>query len=70
MNNINQEEKEALGLQKKFRTDTKRKCHDCGKPTYNYRCDKCWDALRQKNGCSPSSVELDPTLGYNHALYR
>ncbi len=20
----------------------KRACHDCGKSTYNYRCDKCW----------------------------
>lgn len=26
-----------------------RKCHDCGKPTDNYRCDKCLDKWRRKN---------------------
>lgn len=23
-----------------------RRCHDCGKPTNNYRCDVCWARLR------------------------
>lgn len=23
-----------------------RKCHDCGKPTSNYRCDECWRKVR------------------------
>ena len=23
-----------------------RKCHDCGKPTNNYRCDACWRRIR------------------------
>lgn len=23
-----------------------RHCHDCGKPTYNYRCNRCWKRLR------------------------
>lgn len=23
-----------------------RKCHDCGKPTANYRCKRCWNARR------------------------
>ena len=27
-----------------------RKCHDCGKPTDNFRCSKCWDKLRAKLG--------------------
>lgn len=26
----------------------KRPCHDCGKPTYNYRCSECWAKLRKK----------------------
>ncbi len=24
----------------------KRRCHDCGRPTFNYRCEKCWAKLR------------------------
>lgn len=24
----------------------KRKCHDCGRPTHNYRCGACWYAIR------------------------
>ena len=26
-----------------------RVCHDCKKPTNNYRCSQCWDKLREKN---------------------
>lgn len=29
-----------------------RKCHDCGKPTTDYRCPKCWAKLRAKHGYS------------------
>ena len=29
-----------------------RKCHDCGKMTYNYRCDKCAEKWRNKHGIS------------------
>ena len=25
-----------------------RKCHDCGRPTSDYRCTKCWAKLREK----------------------
>ena len=25
-----------------------RKCHDCGRPTSDYRCSKCWAKLREK----------------------
>ncbi len=25
-----------------------RKCHDCGRPTSDYRCPKCWAKLREK----------------------
>lgn len=28
----------------------KRKCHDCGKPTYNYRCTACHEKFRLKHG--------------------
>lgn len=27
----------------------KRKCHDCGKPTNNYRCPACWEKLRSNS---------------------
>lgn len=37
-----------------------RKCHDCGKPTSNYRCQACWYKLR--NGPCPSV--LDDTYIY------
>ena len=29
-----------------------RKCHDCGKPTTDYRCSKCWARLRAEHGYS------------------
>lgn len=25
-----------------------RTCHDCGKPTTNYRCDRCWSKIRSR----------------------
>lgn len=31
------------------RATTKRVCHDCGKPTYNYRCNSCWKKIRGEN---------------------
>ena len=34
-----------------------RKCHDCGKPTPDYRCPACWRKLRRKLGCP---VEEEP----------
>lgn len=27
-----------------------RRCHDCGKPCNNYRCDECWQKVRRSNG--------------------
>lgn len=27
-----------------------RRCHDCGAPTTDYRCPKCWAKLRRKGG--------------------
>lgn len=34
----------------------KRRCHDCGTPTYNYRCEKCWRKHRQKYGGSLEGI--------------
>lgn len=28
-----------------------RRCHDCGRPTNNYRCVSCWRKLREDDGC-------------------
>lgn len=27
-----------------------RRCHDCGRPTTDYRCPKCWSKLRSRAG--------------------
>lgn len=32
----------------------KRKCHDCGKPTYNYRCTPCTAKWKRKHAVSAS----------------
>lgn len=37
--------------------DHLRKCHDCGKPTPDYRCPACWRKLRKRLGCP---VEEEP----------
>ena len=41
----------------------KRRCHDCGKPTTDYRCPACLKAWRLKNG-----VPLDGDAGYGDAF--
>ena len=38
--------------------DHMRKCHDCGRPTPDYRCPACWRKLRKRLGCP---VEEEPT---------
>lgn len=35
---------------------TLRKCHDCGKPTPDYRCKECW--LKKQRFYPPSKDEL------------
>ena len=30
----------------------KRKCHDCGRPTYDFRCPACWAKLRRELDCT------------------
>lgn len=32
-----------------------RTCHDCGKPTNDFRCLECWEKLRSKLGIPKSS---------------
>lgn len=34
------------GKIRRFGNRETRRCHDCGKPTNNYRCDACWARLR------------------------
>jgi len=34
-----------------------RRCHDCGKPTADYRCAKCRALWRKKHHVQPSAVE-------------
>lgn len=34
-----------------------RKCHDCGKPTSDYRCQECWKKWRRKHGVSVDGKE-------------
>lgn len=41
---------EMLASQKKENPDdTMRKCHDCGRPTIDYRCPSCWAKIRNKS---------------------
>lgn len=35
-----------------------RRCHDCGKPTPDYRCPKCLAKWRKKHGVSEDAVRL------------
>lgn len=34
-----------------------RACHDCGRPTPDYRCPECWRKLRLKAGLDAQSSE-------------
>jgi hypothetical protein len=38
-----------------------RECHDCGKPTNNYRCDECWRKVR--------GFGMDGAVEYHTDLY-
>jgi len=39
----------GVGKNKKFRHE-KRLCNTCKKPTYQWRCQKCWDKINKENG--------------------
>lgn len=40
-----------------------RRCHDCGAPTTDYRCPKCWAKLRRKGGYNLSDTVQDVESG-------
>ena len=40
----------------------KRVCHDCGKPTTNYRCDECWAKLRRRNGLAIADTDEEMAI--------
>ena len=36
-----------------------RRCHDCGRPTTDYRCQRCWARLRSRGGYAPKDEVSD-----------
>lgn len=45
-----------------------RRCHDCGAPTTDYRCPRCWARLRRAGGYSPTGeVSGMDTVAYGPA---
>lgn len=36
-----------------------RRCHDCGAPTTDYRCPRCWAKLRSRGGYSTTDAVQD-----------
>lgn len=47
-----QREAEAQQKDKDYIKSRMRKCHDCQKPTWDYRCPKCQAKWRSKHGVS------------------
>lgn len=48
-----------------------RRCHDCGRPTPDYRCPKCLEKWRAKHGVPPSGAgepEGYPVFGGAHGF--
>lgn len=46
----------------------KRRCHDCGAPTTDYRCPRCWARLRRAGRYSPTGEVSDmDTVAYGSA---
>lgn len=45
-----------------------RRCHDCGRPTTDYRCPACWARLRSKGRYAPKGDASDmDTVTYGPA---
>ena len=45
-----------------------RRCHDCGAPTTDYRCPRCWARLRRAGGYAPTGEVSDmDTVAYGPA---
>lgn len=45
-----------------------RRCHDCGRPTFNYRCDPCIIKWRKKNHVYIDEAIYDDNITYNDDL--
>lgn len=45
--------------EKKIAMKAKRKCHDCGMATWDYRCEKCRDKWRKKHKVTSDAIEQD-----------
>lgn len=49
---VEQPEEEEPDVLAEIELAPTRHCHDCGKPTNNFRCDKCWDKWKIRHGIS------------------
>ena len=64
------EKKDILRGKASYRQITRyiRRCHDCGRPTTDYRCPRCWAYLRSKGGYAPKGDASDmDTVTYGPA---
>lgn len=64
------EKKDILRGKASYRQITRyiRRCHDCGAPTTDYRCSRCWARLRRAGGYSPTGEASDmDTVAYGPA---
>ena len=55
------EKKDILRGKASYRQITRymRRCHDCGRPTTDYRCPRCWARLRSRGGYVPMGDASD-----------
>lgn len=64
------ERKDILRGKASYRQITRymRRCHDCGRPTTDYRCPRCWARLRSRGGYAPMGDASDmDTVTYGPA---
>lgn len=64
------EGKDILRGEASYRRITRymRRCHDCGRPTTDYRCPACWARLRSRGGYAPKGDASDmDTVTYGPA---
>lgn len=50
--------KEGVDKEATARPKPKRKCHVCGKPTFDYMCEDCRRKWRQENGVSATAEDV------------
>lgn len=50
---------------KSIHHEYKRKCHDCGALTNDYRCQKCWQKLKEKKCIDTDAYDLAEFYQYN-----